>query len=153
MIPKKTANRNNDVDQENDMNGGVEMTEILYANKEAEADYLSRQGDYVGAIPFYSAAIKMKPSVSMYLKRSRCLAFIGDMNAALKDAESAFEINPSSLKVILCKAECYYSLGNFESALVWYSRGINHIVVQKLGLTAKPDSNECDQGIDLNFDD
>lgn len=116
-----------DDDDGNDINEGValNLSEIIRGTKMSEADQLSRQGEYAAAIPLYSEAISIQPSESAYLRRSRCYAFIGRANDALEDAKSASEINPQSLKAIICKADCFFTMGDFESALLWYYRGTN----------------------------
>ena len=130
MIPKKTSNDKSDDDDGNDIYEGVILNkvEIIRGTKVSEADQLSRQGDYAAAIPLYSQAIYMQPSETIFLRRSRCYAFIGEMNAALEDAKSAFALNPKSLKTLICKADCFFSMGNFESALLWYSRGNTSVI-------------------------
>lgn len=125
MIPKRKSNDQSNDDGGNDIAEGVvlDSAEIILGTKMSEADYLSRGGDYAGAIPFYSQAISIKPSEALYLRRSRCYAFIGEMKAALEDSKSAYALNPKSIKAILCQADNFYGLGDFESALLWYSRG------------------------------
>ena len=133
MIPKKNSNDKSEGDEGNDQNEGIQMDkiEIERGSKVSEADQLSRQGDYAAAIPLYSQAISIKQSEILYLRRSRCYAFIGEMSSALEDAKSAFAISPQSLKAILCKADCYFNMGDFESALLWYSRGNKHNLIYR----------------------
>lgn len=130
MIPKKAPNDRSDDDDEKGINEGITLNkvEIIQGTKVSEADQLSRQGEYAAAIPLYSEAISMQPTEAIYLRRSRCYAFIGEMSSALEDAKSAYAINPKSLKSVLCKADCYFGMGDFESALLWYCRGKEDII-------------------------
>jgi hypothetical protein len=50
--------------------------------------------------------------------------FAANMNKALQDAEAALVMSPLSLKALLCKADVLFQKGDFETAMVWYYRGL-----------------------------
>jgi tetratricopeptide (TPR) repeat protein len=125
MIHKRSTDNQSDDDDGNDIAKGtvLDSVEIIRGTKMSEADHLSRGGDYPAAIPLYSQAISIRPSEVLYLRRSRCYAFVGELKAGLEDGKSAYALNPKSIKALICIADCFYSMGDFESALLWYSRG------------------------------
>ena len=106
---------------------GIHLDESLIQRSTliAEADTLSRQGNYAQAIPLYSSAIKMKSNEALLLCRARCRIFTGDILGALNDSDSALKLNENSLKATLCKADVLFTKGDFEMALVWYHRGLH----------------------------
>lgn len=57
--------------------------------------------------------------------RSKCYILLGQPENALKDAESALQIDMNFMKAIYQKAESLYYLGNFEYSLVYYHRGLH----------------------------
>ncbi|KAJ8916716.1 hypothetical protein NQ315_013920 [Exocentrus adspersus] len=57
--------------------------------------------------------------------RSKCYILLGQPDNALKDAETALQIDRHFIKAIYQKAEALYYLGDFEHSLVYYHRGLH----------------------------
>ncbi|GAB6018707.1 hypothetical protein CHUAL_000383 [Chamberlinius hualienensis] len=78
------------------------------------------------ALQFINKALEFRPnSKECYVARSKCNLLLGHLDEALKDADRALDIDRSNVKALYAKAEALYSLGDFESALVYYHRGQN----------------------------
>ena len=72
--------------------------------------FLSR--DYMTAIQFYSAAIRLSPNTSiLFSNRARCYYLLKDFNNSLKDSKKSIEIDTSNLKGHLLYVR---SLGNIS---------------------------------------
>lgn len=71
-------------------------------------------------------ALELNPTEkSALVARSKCYILLGQPENALKDAESALNIDKSYLKAIYQKAEALYYLGDFEHSLMYYHRGLH----------------------------
>eukprot|EP00055_Hartaetosiga_balthica_P013671 m.71095 g.71095 ORF g.71095 m.71095 type:complete len:554 (+) comp8337_c1_seq1:58-1719(+) len=55
--------------------------------------------------------------------RSKCYLKLGDHENALKDAESALDVDKEFIKGFYAKAEALYQKGDFENSLVFFQRG------------------------------
>ncbi|CAG0913614.1 unnamed protein product [Notodromas monacha] len=55
--------------------------------------------------------------------RSKCYLRLQNTDEALKDAEAALQIEKNSHQAIFQKAEALFCRGDYEHALVYYSRG------------------------------
>ena len=66
----------------------------------------------------------MQPnSKNALVARSQCHLKLGDAESALKDAEASFSENAEFIRGLYQYAESLYSLGQFEKALIAFTRG------------------------------
>ncbi|KAJ3654899.1 hypothetical protein Zmor_014052 [Zophobas morio] len=92
----------------------------------ALGNYEMGRGDLQIAINFITKALELNPTEkSALVARSKCYILLGQPDNALKDAETALNIDKSYLKAIYQKAEALYYLGDFEHSLMYYHRGLH----------------------------
>lgn len=71
-------------------------------------------------------ALELNPTEkSALVARSKCYILLGQPENALKDAETALNIDKTYLRAIYQKAEALYYLGDFEHSLMYYHRGLH----------------------------
>ncbi|XP_050309709.1 outer dynein arm-docking complex subunit 4-like [Anthonomus grandis grandis] len=110
-----------------------ERSKILQIPEEAEpgnflalGNYGMCRGDLQIAIDFMSKALELNPSEKNSLvARSKCYILLGQPENALRDAETALQVDKTFIKAIFQKAEALYYLGDFEHALMYYHRGLH----------------------------
>ncbi|XP_037089647.1 uncharacterized protein LOC119110004, partial [Pollicipes pollicipes] len=84
-----------------------------------------RRGDPTYAIKLLDRALEFEPrDESCLVNRSKCHLLLGNHEAALKDAETILSQNPRCARAVAQKAESLYAMGEFEVALVFFSRGL-----------------------------
>ncbi|XP_043227523.1 uncharacterized protein LOC122384301 [Amphibalanus amphitrite] len=84
-----------------------------------------RRGDPTYAIQLFDRALEFEPKdESCLASRAKCNLLLGNNEAALKDAELILRQNPRCARALSQKAEALYALGEFEMALVYFSRGL-----------------------------
>merc|ERR1712164_182888 len=87
----------------------------------AEGEKLYNKGNFDEALEFYTKAIILNPKDKKGLvARSRCHLIKGNVDAALKDAESSLIEDKLYFRGLYRKAEALYQKGDFEMALVFY---------------------------------
>ena len=59
---------------------------------------------------------------NVYVSKSECNCRLGNYEAADKDADTALNVNPYSVKGLVAKAEALYNLGQFEHSLKFWWR-------------------------------
>ncbi|XP_044267652.1 outer dynein arm-docking complex subunit 4 isoform X1 [Tribolium madens] len=92
----------------------------------ALGNYEMCRGDLQIAINFMSKALELNPTEkSALVARSKCYILLGQPENALKDAETALNIDKTYLRAIYQKAEALYYLGDFEHSLMYYHRGLH----------------------------
>ncbi|HEY0113933.1 MAG TPA: tetratricopeptide repeat protein [Allosphingosinicella sp.] len=67
---------------------------------ESRASFRSGIGDYRGARADLDRALKIEPTVDLYLRRAALAFELGDLAAASADAEAARELDPASVEVV-----------------------------------------------------
>lgn len=67
---------------------------------QSRASFHAGIGDRKGALADLTQALKLEPSVDLYLRRARIAYELGDTNAALSDAQAARALDPSSADAI-----------------------------------------------------
>lgn len=107
----------------------IAAVEAIFAKAIAQADsdeasgYISRASlriaiaDRRGAVADLTRAITIAPSVELYLQRSNTFYDLGDMAAALADAESARALDPSSMDATGRVSEIKAERGDLAAAL------------------------------------
>ncbi|XP_014284649.1 tetratricopeptide repeat protein 12 [Halyomorpha halys] len=82
-----------------------------------EGNKAFRGEDYDKALSCYNKALDaLRDRSILYLNRSLTLLKLGLCQRALKDADMALRITPSSLKGLMYKAEAHYKLGEYEKS-------------------------------------
>ena len=59
---------------------------------------------------------------NLYCTKSECNNRLGNYEEAEKDAQTALNVNPYSVKGLVGKAEALYNLGSFEHSLKFWWR-------------------------------
>ncbi|XP_044267653.1 outer dynein arm-docking complex subunit 4 isoform X2 [Tribolium madens] len=91
-----------------------------------EANSHIKVGNLAKAIYSYNKALELNPTEkSALVARSKCYILLGQPENALKDAETALNIDKTYLRAIYQKAEALYYLGDFEHSLMYYHRGLH----------------------------
>ena len=67
---------------------------------QSRASFRAGIGDRKGALADFTQAIKVEPSVDLYLRRAGIAYELGDINAALADAQAARALDPGSANAI-----------------------------------------------------
>ncbi|KAI5855768.1 glutamine-rich cytoplasmic protein [Tricharina praecox] len=101
--------------------------------EKAEAEALKSQGnaamskkDYTGAIDFYSQALNIHPNNPIYLSnRAAAFSNTGNYDAAIRDAETAVDTDPSYSKAWSRLGHARYSKGDNRGAMEAYKAGID----------------------------
>ncbi|KAF5401601.1 Tetratricopeptide repeat protein 25 [Paragonimus heterotremus] len=90
----------------------------------SEGDSLLAKKKFTEAINCYTHALEGKEKdLHCLLKRSLCHSYLGNIEKALEDSDSALSACPDHYKALLQKAEVLYNKGDFEFALVYFHRG------------------------------
>lgn len=92
----------------------------------SEGGTLYRAKEYRRAIDAFTQAMdKQKDDQNILIDRANCYIQVGQPEDALRDIDSVLQDNPSNPRAILTKAEAYFSMGEFEFALVFFQRGLS----------------------------
>jgi tetratricopeptide (TPR) repeat protein len=90
----------------------------------AEGKTLYHAKEYRRAIEAFTTALeKQKEGQSVLIDRANCYIQVGQPDDALRDVDLVLRDHPESPQAILTKAEAYFSMGEFEFALVFFQRG------------------------------
>ena len=92
----------------------------------SEGGTLYRAKEYRRAITAFTLAMdKQKEDQNILIDRANCYIQVGQPEDALKDIDVVLKNQPNNPRAILTKAEAYFSMGEFEFALVFFQRGIS----------------------------
>lgn len=92
----------------------------------SEGGTLYRAKEYRRAIDAFTLAMeKQKEDQNILIDRANCYIQVGQPEDALKDIDNVLKNTPNNPRAILTKAEAYFSMGEFEFALVFFQRGIS----------------------------
>ena len=104
----------------------------------AEGEKLYNNGEPDKALEFYAQALTLQPADKRALvARSKCYLRIGNVEAALNDANLSLKEDKIFHRGLYQKAEALYQKGDFELALVNFHRGYKkrpELVEFKLGI-------------------
>ncbi|KAL5010823.1 hypothetical protein ScPMuIL_013128 [Solemya velum] len=104
---------------------GLEGPKSTFEIYKAEAENLSKQGEYRKAIDSFTMALELQSDEKNCLvARSRCYLQLGDTKSALADAEASLNEDKTFHRGVYQKAQSLYFQGDFEMALVYYHRGL-----------------------------
>ena len=91
-----------------------------------EGGALYRAKEYRRAIEAFTQAMdKQKEDQSILIDRANCYIEVGQPEDALRDIDVVLRDNQNNPRAILSKAEAYFSMGEFEFALVFFQRGLS----------------------------
>ncbi|KAJ9586817.1 hypothetical protein L9F63_019603 [Diploptera punctata] len=121
-----------DIKQSLKMKRRQDRTRALQIPEEAEPSTLlalgsreMRSGDVRIAINFVHKALELNArDKNALVARSKCYLLLGEPQLALKDAETALQVDKNFIRAIFQKAESLYHLGDFEHSLMYYHRGL-----------------------------
>ncbi|XP_037544546.1 outer dynein arm-docking complex subunit 4 [Nematolebias whitei] len=92
----------------------------------ADGEWKFVKEDYENAIKSFTAALALSPDEKNCLvSRAKCYMKLGQLGNALKDAETSLKDDETFCEGLYLKAEALFLMGEFEFALVFYSRGFN----------------------------
>merc|ERR1712048_476464 len=104
----------------------------------AEGEKLYNNGEPDKALEFYAQALTLEPvNKHALVARSKCYLRIGNVEAALNDANLSLKEDKLFHRGLYQKAEALYQKGDFEMALVNFHRGYKkrpELVEFKLGI-------------------
>ena len=87
---------------------------------------LRADGDYVGAIEAYSAALRLDPRMGYaFFGRGLAHYFRGDLAKAVEDLTQCIQIDPTLTPAIQQRGWVNYKLGQFEDAIADFERAIH----------------------------
>lgn len=90
----------------------------------SEGSVLYRRHDYNRAIEAFTKVIdKSKDNLDVLIYRANCYIQVGRPEDALTDIDQVLHDQPKNPQAILAKAEAYFSMGEFEFALVFFEKG------------------------------
>lgn len=111
----------------------------------SEGHALYHAKEYRRAIDAFTQALeKQKEDQSILIDRANCYIKVGQPEDALRDVDTFLGSNPNDPRGILSKAEAYFSMGEFEFALVFFQRGIS---IRKDMLAFKDGITKCKSAI------
>jgi tetratricopeptide (TPR) repeat protein len=97
---------------------------LEYRATVAEGRALYHGKEYRRAIEAFTQAMeKEKDNRTILIDRANCYTQVGQPEDALRDIDVVLRDNPTHARAILAKAEAYFSMGEFEFALVFFQRG------------------------------
>lgn len=94
----------------------------------SEGMALYRRNEYQRAIEAFTKASDQSPDNTdkeILIDRAYCYIQIGKPELALEDVNKVLQDQPKNPRAILMKAEAYFSMGEFEFALVFFQRGLS----------------------------
>jgi thioredoxin-like negative regulator of GroEL len=92
----------------------------------SEGAALFRAREYRRAIEAYSQAMeRQKDEQSILIDRANCYIQVGQPEDAIRDVDRVLQHQSTNPRAILTKAEAYFSMGEFEFALVFFQRGVS----------------------------
>jgi len=103
-------------------NGPAEAGELSEAQIEQigelkmAASEAASNGEHAKAIEKFTAVIKLQPSPLVYAKRADAFLKLKKPNAAVRDANTALELNPDSAKAFRVRGTAHRYLGEYEKA-------------------------------------
>jgi tetratricopeptide (TPR) repeat protein len=90
----------------------------------SEGATLYHAKEYRRAIEAFTQAMdKQKEDQSILVQRANCYIQVGQPEDALRDVDVVLRDSPTNPHAIRTKAEAYFSMGEFEFALVFFQRG------------------------------
>lgn len=102
-----------------------EVLQLEYKALVSEGQTLYYRNEYHRAIDAFTKAINNnKDDLDILIDRANCYVQVGNPKAALLDINSVLKENPNNTRAILAKAEAFFSMGEFEFALVFFQRGL-----------------------------
>jgi len=122
----------------------------------SEGSALYRRNEFHRAIEAFTQANEKasdRENNDILIDRADCYIQVGNPEEALKDVNRVLDSDPQNPRAILTKAEAYFSMGEFEFALVFFQRGLSirkDMAAFKDGVTkAKHAILDAINGVDL----
>ena len=101
-----------------------EVLELEYKALVSTGQTLYYRNEYHRAIEAFTKAINNnKEDMGILIDRANCYIQVGNPKAALIDINNVLKNHPEDTRAILAKAEAFFSMGEFEFALVFFERG------------------------------
>jgi tetratricopeptide (TPR) repeat protein len=101
-----------------------EVLDLQYRAYVQEGQVLYYRCEFRRAIDVFTKAINInKETLGILVDRANCYIQVGDPRAALTDINAVLTVKPEDTRAMLAKAEAFFSMGEFEFALVFFQRG------------------------------
>jgi tetratricopeptide (TPR) repeat protein len=102
-----------------------EVLELEYKALVQEGQVLYYRNEFYRAIEaFTKASTNNKDDLGILIDRANCYIQVGNTRAALTDINAVLHKKPEDTRAILAKAEAFFSMGEFEFALVFFEKGL-----------------------------
>jgi lipoprotein NlpI/transglutaminase-like putative cysteine protease len=108
----------------NDIKGGTVLGLIRKDFKQVVQDRLRDVVEKTSAT-IQSAKLTGDDLANAYCERANAHSDLGEYEAALRDANAALKIAPNSTRSLTCRAETYFSSGDFQKSAADYSRALS----------------------------
>ena len=104
-----------------------ERQQLSFKALVAEGRTLYNQHEYQRAIDTFTSIIDSNKyeDNSILIDRANCYIKVGSPDLALEDVNKVLAQQSENIQAILTKAEAYFSMGEFEFALVFFQRGLS----------------------------
>jgi tetratricopeptide (TPR) repeat protein len=102
------------------------VLELEFKAMVAEGQILYYRNEYYRAIEAFTKALnspKEEKDPGILIDRANCYIAVGNPKAALLDINELLQKKPDDTRGILAKAEAFFSMGEFEFALVFFEKG------------------------------
>lgn len=102
-----------------------QVLELEYKALVSEGKALYYRNEFYRAIESFTKALNNnKEDLGILIDRANCYVQIGNPKAALLDINVVLGTKPDDTRAILAKAEAFFSMGEFEFALVFFEKGL-----------------------------
>jgi tetratricopeptide (TPR) repeat protein len=102
-----------------------QVLELEYKALVQEGQVLYYRNEFYRAIEaFTKASQNNKEDLGILIDRANCYIQVGNPKAALTDINTVLRTKPEDTRAILAKAEAFFSMGEFEFALVFFEKGL-----------------------------
>ena len=102
-----------------------QVLELEYKALVCEGQTLYFRNEFYRAIDAFTKAMNInKEDLNILIDRANCYIQVGNPKAALLDINAVLKHKPEDTRAILAKAEAFFSMGEFEFALVFFEKGL-----------------------------
>jgi tetratricopeptide (TPR) repeat protein len=102
-----------------------EVLELEFRARVQEGQVLYYRREFYPAIESFTKVITIKKNaLGILIDRANCYVQVGRPRAALIDINTVLGARPEDSRALLAKAEAFFSMGEFEFALVFFHKGL-----------------------------
>lgn len=105
------------------------VLQMQFSAHVAEGETLYHKNEFKRAIVAFTQALDIDiediDKSGVYLSRANCYIQTGDVMSAMEDIKIVFKQKPDEPLAFLARAEAFFTMGEFEIALVYFYRGLH----------------------------